>query len=77
MLIGLAVIAVLLLGGVAAYVIADDDTPDAIATVDGAPLVTDGDEEATDPTVGGAAGDGRAAHDRPRLHPRRARRTGL
>ncbi len=68
MLIGLAVIAVLLLGGVTAYVIADDDTPDAIATVDGAPLVTDGGEEATDPTVGGSAGDGRAAHDRRRLH---------
>ena len=47
----------LLLGGVAAYVIADGDTPDAIATVDGAPLVTDGDEEATDPTVGGSAGE--------------------
>ena len=55
-LIGLTVIAVLLLGGVAAYVIADNGTPDSIATVDAAPLVTDGDQEGTDSTVGGSTG---------------------
>ena len=59
--LGLTVVAVLLLGGVTAYVIADGGEPDMIATADAGPPVTDidvtdGDLEATDPTLGGPAG---------------------
>ena len=37
-------------------VIADGDQPDAIATADAGPAVTDGELSATDPTAGGAGG---------------------
>jgi RNA polymerase sigma factor (sigma-70 family) len=60
-LLGVTMIAVLVLGGVTAYVIADGDEPDVIATADAGPPVTDievtdSDPEATDPTVGESAG---------------------
>jgi RNA polymerase sigma factor (sigma-70 family) len=55
-LVGLTVIAVLLLGGMTALVVADGDQPDAIATADAAPEVTDGQVSATDPTTGVPAG---------------------
>jgi RNA polymerase sigma factor (sigma-70 family) len=56
-MLGLAVIAVLVLGGTAAFVIAEGDQPDVIATADGAPVATGADVlGAPDPTVGGPEG---------------------
>jgi RNA polymerase sigma factor (sigma-70 family) len=52
--VGLTVIAVLVLGGMTAYVIADGGQADVIATIDDAPTVTDGELAATDPTSGPA-----------------------
>ncbi len=63
-LVALTVIAVLVLGGVTAYVIADGGEPDAIATADAGPTATDGELSATDPTAVGRGGRGRADHGR-------------
>jgi hypothetical protein len=52
--LGLAVIAVLVLGGTAAFVIAEGDQPDVIATADGAPAAAGADVlAAADPALGG------------------------
>ena len=57
---------------VTAYVIADGDQPDVIATVDGAPAVTDGDARSDRSHGRRSGGHGRADHDRRRLTRRRA-----